>query len=190
MMKLPGFNLVLLLPLLLLNFLAACSHRYDPDTLDLGFYQWNLWYDTSAESVQKGPSCGWEDLHRGMGKLVRIPAMASDHFQEKKDKGVLWFHCRFTLPENWEDRKIGLQINGAAPEVELYLNEDQIADFHGDEAVYELDVSDIIFYTRDNHLALMIRTSPGTDWDREGISGGVLIKSIPAETDIAGNKNN
>jgi hypothetical protein len=165
--------------------LSSCSHKYDPDKLDLAFYQWNLWYDTGAESGQRGPSCGWEDLHRGMGELVRIPALAADHFPEKQEQGVLWFHCRFTLPENWEDRKIHLQITGAAPETKLFLNEELIADFTDEVAVFELDVSDRIFYTRDNHLALKILTAPGMEWNGEGISGGVVVKSIPAEGQIS-----
>ena len=158
----------------------ACSHTYDPDTLDLDFYQWNLWYDTSYQADLPGPSCGWEDLHRGMGKLVRIPAMAKDHFQEQ-DGGVLWFHCRFTLPENWEERKISLEIRGAAPALELFLNEEQIAAYKAMEPVFAIDVSDRIFYTRDNHLALKIHVPNGPDWSSAGISEGVVVKSFPEE---------
>jgi hypothetical protein len=178
-----NYHLLLLSAMWSLLFPASCSHHYDPDSLDLGFYQWNLWYDTSAEAGQQAPSCGWEDFHRGVGKLVRIPALAADHFQDKQDQGVLWYHCRFTLPENWEDRKISLQIHGAAPGVGLFLNEEKIAEFQAKGAAFELDVSDIIFYTRDNHLALKISCSPGSEWGREGISGGVVVKSIPLEKD-------
>lgn len=176
-----NFHLLLFSAIWSLFLPVSCSHHYDPDSLDLGFYQWNLWYDTSAENGQQQPSCAWEDLHRGMGKLVRIPALAKDHFQDKQDRGVLWYHCRFTLPENWEDRKISLQIHGAAPGAGLFLNEEQIAEFQGKDEAFELDVSDIIYYTRDNHLALMISCPPGSEWGREGISGGVVVKSIPFE---------
>ena len=127
------------------------------------------------------PSCGWEDFHRGMGKLVRIPALARDHFQDKSEVGVLWYHCKFTLPENWEERKIELEITGAGPGVELFLNETKIADFQGSQEMFTLNVSEVIFYTRDNHLALRISTSPGDVWEEEGIAGGVVIKSLPEE---------
>ena len=169
----------MLLALLVPVLVVSCSHKYDPDTLDLGFYQWNLWYDTTTESGQDMPSCGWEDLHRGMGKLVRIPAMAADHFPDKQATGVLWYHCRFTLPEDWEERKISLEIKGATPAAGLFLNQEQIAEFHGNEPSYEIDVSEKIYYTRDNHLAVMIRTPEGADWNHVGISGGIVVRSSP-----------
>ena len=181
-----SFPSLLLFALLPLALVSSCSHKYDPDTLDLGFYQWNLWYDNTAESGQVLPSCGWEDLHRGMGKLVRIPAMAADHIPEKQATGVLWYHCRFTLPENWEERIISLEIKGAAPEVGLFLNEEQIVGYQGNEYSYEIDVSDRIYYTRDNHLVVMIRTMDEADWNRVGISGGILVKSKLPEDSITG----
>ena len=177
-MKIPAFRLVMFPAVLLLLTHPSCSHKFEPNVLDLDFYQWNLWYDASQDSHMQEPSCGWDDLHRGMGKLVRIPALARNHFQDKSEVGVLWYHCKFTLPENWEERKIELQITGAGPRVELFLNEDRIAGFQGSQEMFTLDVSEIIFYTRDNHLALRISTSPGDVWAEEGIAGGVVVKKL------------
>lgn len=180
-MKKQGFNNAFFAGLLLLLMLLSCSHKFEPNTLDLDFYQWNLWYDTSDAATMQKPSCGWEELHRGMGLLVRIPALARDHFEDKSESGVLWYHCRFTLPENWEERKVELQITGAGPRVDLFLNENKIADFQGTKQMFTLDVSELIFYTRDNHLALRISTAPGDQWAEEGIEGGVVVKSFPEE---------
>lgn len=180
---------MLLLALILPVSQISCSHNYDPDTLDLGFYQWNLWYDVSSEQDQNEPSCGWEEMDRGIGKLVRIPAMAADHFQEfaeEKSRGVLWYHCRFTLPENWEDRKVSLQINGASPMLGVFLNQQQIADYRGNESFITMDVSDSIYYTRDNHLALRIAIKDNMNWKSIGISESVVIKSFRDEQEIAG----
>jgi len=112
--------------------------------------------------------------------------MAADHIPEKQATGVLWYHCRFTLPENWEERIISLEIKGAAPEVGLFLNEEQIVGYQGNEYSYEIDVSDRIYYTRDNHLVVMIRTMDEADWNRVGISGGILVKSKLPEDSITG----
>ena len=67
--------------------------------------------------------------------------------------------------------------------MELFLNEEKIAEFRSMPEPFIMDVSEVIFYTRDNHLALKISTSPGDDWEEEGIAGGVVIKSIPEEHD-------
>ena len=138
-MKIRSIPSLLLLAILLPVLFGSCSHKYDPDTLDLEFYQWNLWYDNATDSDRALPSCGWEDLHRGMGKLVRIPAMAADHFPEQQAAGALWYHCRFTLPENWEERKISLEIKGAAPEAALFLNQEMIASLQGNTSSFEMD---------------------------------------------------
>lgn len=180
-MKEPGKRVAHITAVCLILSLPSCSHKFEPNVLDLDFYQWNLWYDTSEGSTIQGPSCGWDDLHRGKGKLVRIPALARDHFQDKHESGVLWYHCKFTLPENWEERKIELQITGAGPGFELFLNEDKIAEFQCGHEMFTMDVSEVIYYTRDNHLAIRITTTPGDLWAEEGIAGGVVIKSIPEE---------
>jgi len=168
--------LVLLLPLI------SCSHKYNSDILDLSFYQWNQWPDPEADWSEVSiyeqtdhisgmppnpPTCGWEVLHRGNGKLVRIPAVLSDHV------GVSWYHCRFTLPEIWEDRKIALIFEAAGPEAEVYLNAELLGYFRDSKTPFELYVTDQIYYVRDNHLAIRI-TDP---FGGGGISGKITVKS-------------
>lgn len=168
--------------LVLLTSLISCSHKYDSDILDLSFYQWNQWPDSDADwsevsvheqshdpsnMLSNPPTCGWEVLHRGNGILVRIPAVLMDHV------GVSWYHCRFTLPEIWEERKIVLIFEAAGPEVEVYLNEELLCYFQDRNTPFELNVTDQIYYVRDNHLAIRI-TDP---FGGGGIGGNITLKS-------------
>lgn len=157
--------------LLWILLLASCSHRYAPDTLDLSFYQWNQWPDRQAggagEDQEHSPSCGWEEMKRGIGKLVRIPATLEDY------GGVTWYHCRFSLPENWRDRQIVFDFQGAGPRVEVYLNEELVGQEHSEGRPFKLDVTGRIYYTRDNHLAIRINDPDGTG----GISGTILVRA-------------
>ncbi len=80
------------LPLLLTMFMllwVSCSHKYDSDIHNLDFYQWNLWEDAKAGPEEDQPSCGWDDLHRGKGKLVRIPATLAGLQSESCPQRVL-----------------------------------------------------------------------------------------------------
>lgn len=157
---------------------ASCSHNYNSDELDLGFYQWNMWPDEQARMDDQVPSCGWEEFHRGIGKLVRIPATFDEHFGEEENPGVMWFHCRFTLPELWEGRSIHLYVEGAGPLVDVILNEHPV-EFHIEKpGPFELNISDQVYYTLDNHLAIKI-TDPdqGSDLHPFGILGKVVVKS-------------
>lgn len=157
--------------------IGSCSHKYDSNTLGLDFYQWNLWQDTETENGNDLPSCGWDDLHRGKGMLVRIPATIEEHFQEFNSTDVYWYHCRFTLPEQWEERPVFLVLEGAGPHIKLFLNQKSVGSFQNEEGAFELDVSEAIYYTRDNHLSIRVSSShEETPGKINGITGNVLLK--------------
>lgn len=170
-----------------LVMIGSCSHKYNSDDLDLTFYQWNMWPEDSSatqapSSKLEAPSCGWEDFNRGVGKLVRIPATFESHFSEEENGGVLWFHCRFTLPKHWDSRSIYLAFEGAGPDVTVFLNEKLVDSNRRTEAPFELDISEQVFYVRDNHLAIrVIDPDPGSNSAAFGILGKVLVKSILKE---------
>ncbi len=151
-----SLKFVHVLGVLLLFLVTGCSHKFDSNVLDLAFYQWNLWPDEEAGPEDQLPSCGWEDLHRGMGKLVRIPALARDHFPGDSLAKVYWYHCRFTLPEAWKEKEVTLRFEGVGPVAEVYLNEDPIGTYTGTDGDFDIDVSGIIYHTRDNHLAIRV----------------------------------
>jgi len=166
---------------LLLGLATACSHKFDSSVLDLNFYQWNLWPDREATPNDNAPSCGWEELHRGNGKLVRIPALTGDHFPDEDGTKVFWYHCRFTLPEDWEEKEVVLRFEGVGPMALAYLNEITIGSPSGEEGDFDIDVSEVIYYTRDNHLAIRVSDSDLPDSGASGISGTVQarLKTTP-----------
>jgi len=158
--------------------LGSCSHKFDSNILGLEFYQWNLWEDTGAKIGTDLPSCGWDDLHRGKGLLVRIPTSIEEHFNDVKDLDVFWYHCRFTLPEQWEGRAITMVLEGAGPHIKLFLNQEAVGSFQNEDGAFEIDVSDVIYYTRDNHLAIRVSDILGGGTGKlNGITGTVLVKS-------------
>lgn len=161
---------------------SSCNHRFDSNTLGLDFYQWNLWQDKEAAPGNDLPSCGWEDLQRGMGILVRIPAPLDTYFPDRDEKSVFWYHCRFSLPEVWKERPVSLVFEQAGPQVQLFLNEVPAGSFGDREGPVELDVSDIIYHTRDNHLCIRIsQTGPGRMQKSDGVTGNILVKVKTSE---------
>lgn len=172
-MKKVRYLLLIVLPVLW----TSCSHSYDSDVQNLDFYQWNLWQDPVADQEDVLPSCGWEDLHRGMGKLVRIPASLEEHFPDREATDVFWYHCRFTLPEQWEEMPISLVFKEAGPIIGLFLNEGEVKVLQGEKATFEVDVSESIYYTRDNHLSIRISNPKGESPEQlTGISGTIIVK--------------
>jgi beta-galactosidase/beta-glucuronidase len=155
----------------------SCSHKFDSDIQNLNFYQWNLWQDTEAVPEADLPSCGWDDLHRGKGLLVRIPAPLEEHFKGDEGSAVYWYHCRFTLPEQWKETPISLVFEEAGPFLKLFLNQELVGSFQGEKNAFEVDVSDVVYYTRDNHLSIRVSTREGeTSGKQSGITGTVLVR--------------
>ena len=151
-----------------LILLSGCSHSYNSNTLGLDFYQWNLWHDTEAV--------------RGMGILVRIPAPLDTYFPDRGDSSVFWYHCRFSLPEVWKGRPVSLIFEQAGPKVQLFLNQEAAGSFEDREGPVELDVSDIIYHTRDNHLCIRVSQSgPGRMQLSDGVTGNIVVRVKPLE---------
>lgn len=173
---------------IVLVFTVQCSHKYNSSDLDLSYYQWNMWAgDDNSEQAGSHdplpPSCGWEEFNRGVGKLVRIPATFESQYPEQTGD-VLWYHCRFTLPELWEARTISLYFEEAGPQVDLYLNEQLVASKLGATSPFEVDLTGQVYYVRDNHLAIRVSTpEPETDPEAFGILGKVIIKSSASENE-------
>ncbi|RPI43923.1 MAG: hypothetical protein EHM46_03465 [Bacteroidetes bacterium] len=176
----------ILMPLSITGLIvASCSHQYESDLLNLTTYQWDIWPDTAAEwkddslylppvdistLPENPPTCGWEELHRGIGKLVRIPATVDGQFQGETahdygisgdQAGVYWFHTRFTLPGLWNEKRILLKFGGARFRTEVYLNEQLVGYELVNGTPFELDVTGVIYYTRDNHLSVRITDPVG-----------------------------
>ncbi len=164
--------------MLLMVLPGSCSHKFDSDILGLDFYQWNLWEDTEAEMGNDLPSCGWDDLHRGKGELVRIPAPIEEHFPNMETTDIYWYHCRFTLPEQWEGRAISLVLEDAGPHIKLFLNQEVVGSYQNEEETFEIDVSEVIYYTRDNHLSIRVSDiQVGEPGKLNGITETILVKS-------------
>jgi beta-galactosidase len=170
MMKIP--SVLLSTTILLVGlFLASCSHDYHANTLDLSFYQWNFWLDEEAEGLE--PSCGWDDMHRGVGKLVRTPATVGEHFSPDYS-GVSWLHVRFTLPELWAGREVFIDFAGVSGNLQVFLEGKLVGEHPLTNTSFSMDVSEHIFYTRDNHLCLRI-TDPRPG--KGGLTGKVSMRS-------------
>ncbi len=174
---------------LLLALLVSCSHDYEANTLDLGKYQWNMWPDMEAGAIPNAgpdagsltahePSCGWDVLHRGNGKLVRIPATLDSHFTADEQSTVTWFHVRHTLPELWAERDITLSIEGVSHQAEVYLNGELVGSHLGENSPFTIDITSKVYYVRDNHLAIRVYDpDPATC----GITGKIVVISKPLD---------
>jgi hypothetical protein len=181
---------VLLIGYVLLLTLS-CSHKYNSNELDLSYYQWNMWAgdEGAGQGISSDPAppgCGWDEFNRGVGNLVRIPATFESQFSVEENKGVLWYHCRFTLPDLWHSKTIHLAFENAGPGLDLFLNEQFVESHKGNDTPFELNITDQVYYTRDNHLAIkVIDSESGSNSGAFGIMGKIVVKSSAPPNDSA-----
>ena len=133
--------------------------------------------EEAHSSLLPNPSSMWV-LHRGMGKLVRVPALQGDHFKPEEQSELTWFHCRHTLPELWAEREISLKFEGVNQEAEVYLNGELVGAFLGENTPYTIDITDKVYYVRDNHLVVLVYDPNPASC---GISGNILVVSTPPD---------
>ena len=69
-------------------------------------------------------------------------------------------------------------LEGARPHIKLFLNQEAVGSFQNKDGAFEMDVSEVIYYTRDNHLAIRVSNiQEGLPGKLNGITGSVLVKS-------------
>jgi hypothetical protein len=173
MIKILRFHIVLALAPLL----VSCGNEYNSNTMDLGFYQWNFWTEVGADEDAVAPSCGWDEMHRGVGKLVRIPATAGEHFS-KDYTGVSWLHVRFTLPDPWAGKPISINFEGINGNTRVFLNGELVGVHPLTNDSFSIDVTGKIYYVRDNHLDIRIADPrPGLG----GVTGKIILEAASPE---------
>ncbi|MFH0756165.1 MAG: sugar-binding domain-containing protein [Bacteroidota bacterium] len=153
--------------------LVSCGHGYNSHTMDLVYYQWNFWTEEGADEDAPAPSCGWDEMHRGVGKLVRIPASVGEYFSSDYT-GVSWFHVRFTLPDPWAGKEISLHFEGINGNTRVFLNQELVGTVPLTNGPFRLDVTGKIYYVRDNHLDIRI-TDPRPGMG--GVTGKIILEA-------------
>ncbi|MCG8528577.1 MAG: hypothetical protein MI748_19525 [Opitutales bacterium] len=168
--------------------LSASIAQFELKDLD-----WNLWLDTEAEWENdelylppvnlseiptNAPTCGWEDLERGKGKSIGIPATVEEHFWDRHGHsfgiagdyvGVSWFTTEFKVPEKWEGKRIILKFESVRMRAEIYVNRELAGYDLINGTRFEVDATDFVKYGELNQLAVRITDPNGNfawrDWE-------------------------
>ncbi|MBN2699392.1 MAG: beta-glycosidase [Bacteroidales bacterium] len=197
----------------------SCSHRIESDKLDLSQNEWNLWLDRDAEWVNDSlclppvdvstlpvnkPTIGWEALHRGAGKTVRVPCTVEEHFWGENGHpfgisgnycGVSWFTTRFRVPVEWHGKRIVLKFESVRLRAEVYLNGKLVGYDIINGTPFEVDLTEHVSRSGENNLDVRITDPNGNfawrDWELYqwgntgvapshgfgGITGSVILQS-------------
>ncbi len=146
---------------------------YLPRTLDL------------SKVVSNPPSCGWDGLYSEKGISGKVPGTFEELFGNGdplwRYHGVGWFTREISVPEEWKDKTVMLNIEKARLRIEIYINEvlagyDIIA-----ETPYSADISSFLKHGQSNRIAIRVTNpggqrgwndSPVTEWGNQKLCPG------------------
>ncbi|MBQ8606271.1 MAG: DUF4982 domain-containing protein [Clostridia bacterium] len=100
-----------------------------------------------------------------------------------------WYRKVFTLPEEYTDKRITLRFDGIAGKSTVYLNGCLMAHNFSSYNTFEIDITDRVFFDKDNQLAVYVNTEEFEGWWYQG--GGIyrnvwLTVTEPVAVDLWG----
>ena len=91
--------------------------------------------------------------------------------QGNRPQGVVWYRKHFRLEDKHKDKKIFLKFDGIAITSEIYLNNIKVAVSDGGYTPINIDITDFVFFGRNNTVAVRADCSCKEGWWYEG--GGI-----------------
>ena len=100
-----------------------------------------------------------------------------------------WYRKHFTLPEGCENKRVTLRFDGIAGNSTVYLNGCLMYHNYSSYNTFEVDISDNVYYDKDNVIAIYVSTEEFEGWWYQG--GGIyrdvhLIITEPVCIDLWG----
>lgn len=177
-------------------------------------HKWYVWLDEKAEwqndklllpeevdlskAPHNPPTCGWDTLYSMKKRACFLPTSIEEQFGTSHDwtyHGVSWFYSTFFLSDEWDGKRILLDIGKYNHRIEIYINEKLV----GYDAIgllpYQCDVTSALS-KGENRIALRVTSAGGNrgwedypcikwgneyllpDKDFSGIGGDVILTGI------------
>ena len=100
-----------------------------------------------------------------------------------------WYRKGFTLPIEYADKRITLRFDGVAGKSTVYLNGCLIGHNFSSYNTFEFDITDRVFFDKENRLAVYVNTEEYEGWWYQG--GGIyrnvyLTVTEPVAVDLWG----
>ncbi len=156
--------------------------RYE---LDLSGQDWFLWLDKKAEWNNDilflppvdlaqipvhSPTCGWDSLSGGLGIKIQLPATVEEYLWGENANGfgvsgnytgVSWFSTYVYIPEQLKNRRIILAFESVRMRAEIFVNRKLAGYDLINGTPFEVDITDLAKFGKDNFLAVRITDPNG-----------------------------
>ncbi len=122
-----------------LNLNGRWEFQFDPE--DVGLKEsWHLAERPYAQTIRV--PFGWESKLSGI---------------ERKDyTGVAWYRREFTLPQEWQGRRLWLCFGAVDHEAQVWLNGQQVGTHEGGYSEFRFEITPYALYDRPNTLVVRV----------------------------------
>lgn len=159
---------------------------FEREAVDLSTKNWKLWLDTTSiwqrdslwiapEDISalpvNNPSCGWDELEKGIGKNINLPATVEEHFWGQNGNsygvtgdytGVSWFTSHLDIDESDLSKRIVIHFESTRMRTEVYINR-KLAGYNlVDGTPFDVDITRFVEEGK-NNIAVRI-TDPNGDF--------------------------
>ncbi len=155
---------------------------------------WDFQFDLDNQGIEKNWNEGFSN-----GDPIAVPASWNDQFTENRDfLGPGWYQTTFSIPWDWNDKKVVLRFGSVNYLADVWLNGEHIGTHEGGHLPFEFDITNLV---KNQKNLLVVRVDghlspervppsgrpynfPNTNFDFFpfcGIHRPVLLYSIPKE---------
>lgn len=141
---------------------------------------WNFKLDEDDEGLDGF----WMDAKLYAPRLIPVPASYNDittDFEIHQNEGPVWYQTAFVRPKLAENEDLYIVFESASHEVQVFINDQKVAEHTGSSIKFEANISDALKDDRTQLLSVRISGSDkeGLLYDYKGIDGKVYLEIRP-----------
>ncbi|MEN3001839.1 MAG: sugar-binding domain-containing protein [Armatimonadota bacterium] len=124
---------------------------------------WEFQFDPD----DKGLTERWQTREQPFETTIRVPfgwESKLSGIQRTDYKGVAWYRREFSLPSNWQGKRIWLCFGAVDWKTQVWVNEHSVGEHEGGYSEFRLDITPQVRFDRPNRLVVRVedRTDPET----------------------------
>ena len=124
---------------------------------------WEFQFDPN----NRGLAENWQTLEKPYALTIRVPYGWESKLSgvERKDyKGVAWYRREFSLPENWNGKRVWLCFGAVDHKAEVWVNGQSVGTHEGGYSEFRFDITPYVRFGRPNTLVVRVEdfTDPET----------------------------
>ncbi|CUU37360.1 Glycosyl hydrolases family 2 [Armatimonadetes bacterium DC] len=160
-------KVALMMTMLTISTALAQGGHPRPDFERTEWINLNGLWEFQFDPNNRGLAENWQTLEKPYALTIRVPYGWESKLSgvERKDyKGVAWYRREFSLPENWNGKRVWLCFGAVDHKAEVWVNGQSVGTHEGGYSEFRFDITPYVRFGRPNTLVVRVEdfTDPET----------------------------